>query len=69
MAILGNSFAAYHNHWTNKGPSTFKKAMAASATLRAVTEQCVLEVAMCGSLFSVASAFNNLSLHLFPPSR
>lgn len=69
MAILGNTFSKYHERWAAAGSLPLQlKHPRPSALLHAVESGRVLELLIHDHKFPVVSAFNDMSLHLFPPT-
>ena len=67
-AILGNSFAQYAERWALAGTAQAQhRKQRPAALLGAVEQGRVLELPVAESGFAVAGAFNDMSLHLFPP--
>lgn len=66
-AVLGNSFALYHERWMQSGTAQAQHRRARpEALLGTVESGSVLEVPVSDHHFPVVSAFNDMSLHLFP---
>ena len=69
MAILGNTFSEYHERWAAASSLLLHiNHLRPSALLHAVESGCVLELVIHDHEFPVVSAFNDMSLHLFPPT-
>ncbi|BDA47586.1 probable protein SENSITIVITY TO RED LIGHT REDUCED 1 at N-terminal half [Coccomyxa sp. Obi] len=70
MAILGNTFSRYHERWADAGSIILQqvKHPPPDALLHVVESGRVLELRTHDHEFPVVSAFNDMSLHLFPPT-
>lgn len=76
IALLGNSFSSYVERWECGGASRARPAGAGSGAaqpparlLQLARARAVIEVPVPDHGYPVQSAFNDMSLHLFPPAR
>ncbi|KAI8471053.1 MAG: hypothetical protein J3K34DRAFT_458516 [Monoraphidium minutum] len=65
VAILGNSFSTYRERWA--APGAKPGGTRPGRLLRLAEAGAVLELPVPDGAFHVASAFNDSSLHVFPP--
>ncbi len=62
LVILGNSFQSYHDRWSTPGARGNRP----ERLLQLVEAGVVVELPVSDHGFHVASAFNDMSLHVFP---